>query len=138
MNKKLLGLVAAFFVTGAQAGPTITPTSATVTPGVADFRTVINYPVQTFPEYQSVEEIKALNAALGNEHFRKEYQAERCFQRNSEAAVLSFVSITFGGILVCALMEWFQEYKVKTAEKAERIAGIQHRIQQLRAQHSRA
>jgi hypothetical protein len=116
MNKKLIALVAALFVT----------TCAQATIYERNF-------TQTWPtEFESVKHTAALANALEKKDFREAYNQEKNFQQNIQLAALAGSGVVITTFFCCVFAEWLQEFKLRKAEKAKLIARLQCEAREIR------
>jgi hypothetical protein len=116
MNKKLIALVAALFVA----------TSANATYIDRTWH-------QSWPNtFESVEQTKALAAALEKPAFNAAYTQEKNFQQNIQLGILAGAGIVVSTIFGCLLAEWIQEFKIRKAEKAKLLARLNCETRQIK------
>lgn len=116
MNKKLIALIAALFVA--------TSANATL------YERVYN---QTWPtSFESVEQTKALAAALSKPEFNAAYTQEKNFQQNIQLGFLAGASVVTATFFGCIFAEWLQEFKIRKAEKAKLLARLNCETRQIK------
>lgn len=140
MNKNLLGLVVATFVTiaaPAASAPVATSSFHTQMPPtfLYDLREM---PQTNFPEAAAINaksEMYSANPRLLEFKDRqlKMDEAQAVFERQIQTGFFAAAGAATTILVGCLFAEWLQEFKVRKAEKAKLIAEIKCRTLQIKA-----